>query len=86
MLNVVEPDVLVLGKKDYQQLCVVRRMVRDLDMGVTVIGGETARAEGEAARACARARVRVCVCVCVCLCARVRVRVRGSAVRTHAHA
>lgn len=43
LFNVVEPDVAVLGKKDYQQLCVVRRMVRDLDMAIEVLGGEHVR-------------------------------------------
>jgi pantoate--beta-alanine ligase len=39
------PDVAVFGEKDYQQLQVIRRLVRDLDIPVSVVGGPTARAE-----------------------------------------
>jgi pantoate--beta-alanine ligase len=39
------PDAAVFGEKDYQQLQVIRRLVRDLDIPVAVIGGPTARAE-----------------------------------------
>ncbi|MHC5653110.1 pantoate--beta-alanine ligase [Stappia sp.] len=37
------PDVAVFGEKDYQQLCVVRRFVRDLHIPVAILGGETVR-------------------------------------------
>lgn len=41
----VRPGVAVFGKKDYQQLRVVEAMVRQLSMGVEIVGVETARAE-----------------------------------------
>ncbi|KAK9140665.1 hypothetical protein Scep_010346 [Stephania cephalantha] len=43
LFNVVEPDVAVLGKKDYQQWRIICRMVRDLDFPVTVIASEIVR-------------------------------------------
>lgn len=39
----VQPDVAVFGQKDYQQLQIIRRMVRDLGMAIEVIGGQTFR-------------------------------------------
>ncbi|RAK51024.1 pantoate--beta-alanine ligase [Phenylobacterium deserti] len=38
-------DVAVFGEKDYQQLQVIRRLVRDLDIPVRIVGGPTGRAE-----------------------------------------
>jgi len=43
LLNIVAPDVLVLGRKDYQQLVLVERMIEDLRMPVRVISGATVR-------------------------------------------
>jgi len=45
LFNIVEPDVAVFGKKDYQQWRVICRMVRDLDFDVEVVGIATAREE-----------------------------------------
>ena len=43
LLGVVGPDVLFLGEKDAQQLAVIRRLVRDLDLPVEVAGVATVR-------------------------------------------
>lgn len=43
LLNLVQPDVAVFGQKDIQQVCLVRRMVRDLDLPVEIRVGRTVR-------------------------------------------
>lgn len=45
LLNQVSPDRLYLGEKDFQQLTVVRRLARDLDLPVKVVGCPLVRAE-----------------------------------------
>jgi pantoate--beta-alanine ligase len=39
----IEPDLAVFGEKDFQQLQVIRRLVRDLDFAIDIIAGATAR-------------------------------------------
>src|SRR6202043_739304 len=43
LFNMIEPAVAVFGKKDYQQLLVIRRMVRQLALPVELVAGETVR-------------------------------------------
>ncbi len=43
LFHMVGPDVAVFGDKDYQQLTIIRRMVRDLHMPIRIIGLPTVR-------------------------------------------
>ena len=43
LFNITRPDVAYFGKKDYQQLTIIKRMVEDLAMPVEIIGVDTVR-------------------------------------------
>ncbi len=43
LFNIVQPRVAVFGKKDYQQLHLIRAMVREFNLPITILAGETVR-------------------------------------------
>jgi pantoate--beta-alanine ligase len=43
LFHIVDPDIAFFGEKDYQQLVLVQKMVRDLDFGLSVVGVPTVR-------------------------------------------
>jgi len=45
LFNCVQPQVALFGKKDYQQLMVLRNMARQFALPIEIVGGETVRAE-----------------------------------------
>ena len=45
LFNIVQPDVALFGKKDYQQLMVIRRMVQQMALPIDIVGVETRRAD-----------------------------------------
>jgi pantoate--beta-alanine ligase len=45
LINILSPDAAVFGEKDFQQLVIIRRMVRDLNFKIDIIAAPTLREE-----------------------------------------
>lgn len=45
LFNIVQPDSSFFGRKDYQQLCVIKKMVKDLNIPIRIIGCPIVREE-----------------------------------------
>lgn len=49
LFNIVQPRIAVFGKKDYQQLTIIRGMVAEFSMPVAIVAGDTIRAQDDLA-------------------------------------
>ncbi|UCG91540.1 MAG: pantoate--beta-alanine ligase [candidate division WOR-3 bacterium] len=43
LFNIVQPDIVVFGRKDFQQAVIIKRMVEDLDLNIKIVTGKIVR-------------------------------------------